>query len=197
MGFLKDFSRDERDMLVSLPYRVGLWVSSSDSTGGTDSNLQEEVALEKAITGIAQGMFESAFVHEIMAETFLQRQEWRRWSANVQSVPEDCRESIKLLKTRILQRDIDAYRHILMQVGLEVARAFREYDHNAPLLDRVFRWISIGVDRIFGIMHGEKYVSDDLLNISYEEDLALNKLAKALRGEADDIAEGAHIITNS
>ena len=197
MGFLKDFSRDERDTLISLPYRVGLWVSSSDSTGGTDSNLQEEVALEKAINSIAQGMFESAFVHEIMSETFLQRQEWRRWSANVQSVPQDCLGAIRILQSRVPQRDIDAYRHILMQVGLEVARAFREYDQDAPLLTRIIRGISIGVDRVFGIMHGEKYVSEDLLNISYEEDLALNELAKALRGDVDDIAEGAQIITNT
>ncbi|MGZ9097313.1 MAG: hypothetical protein ACXW30_03335 [Micavibrio sp.] len=197
MGFLKDFSRDERDLLISLPYRVGLWVSSSDATGGTDSNLQEEVALEKAINSIAQGMFESAFVHEIMAETFLRREDWRSWSTNVQSVPQNCVDAVKALQSRIPQRDIDAYRHILMQVGLEVARAFREYDQSAPLLTRIIRGISIGVDRIFGIMHGEKYVSEDLLNISYEEDLALNELAKALRGAVDPIAEGAHIIANS
>jgi hypothetical protein len=197
MGFLKDFSRDERDLVISLPYRVGLWVSSSDATGGTDSNLQEEVALEKAINSIAQGMFESAFVHEIMAETFLRREDWRSWSVNVKNVPQDCVKAVKVLQSRIPQRDVDAYRHILMQVGLEVARAFREYDQSAPLFTRILRGISIGVDRIFGIMHGEKYVSEDLLNISYEEDLALNELAKALRGGTDHIAEGAQMIANS
>lgn len=197
MGFLKDFSRDERDLVISLPYRVGLWVSSSDATGGTDSNLQEEVALEKAINSIAQGMFESAFVHEIMAETFLRREDWRSWSVNVKNVPQDCVEAVKVLQRRIPQRDVDAYRHILMQVGLEVARAFREYDQSAPLITRILRGISIGVDRIFGIMHGEKYVSEDLLNISYEEDLALHELAKALRGDTDHIAEGAQMIANS
>ena len=197
MAFLKDFTRDERDMLASLPYRVGLWVSSSDNTGGSDSDSQEVAALEKTITRIAQGMFESAFVHEIMADTFLRREEWPAWGANVQSVPADCVAAVKFMQGRLSARDIDAYRHILMQIGLEVARAFREYDRSEPFLYRMIRWISIGVDRLFGIMHGEKYVSEDLLNISYEEDLALNELAKALRGEVNDLAEGAQMITNT
>lgn len=197
MGFLKEFSKEERTMLASLPYRVGLWVSSSDSTGGSDSDQQEEAALERAITGIAQGMFESAFVHEVIAETFLSKQDWASWAANVQTVPADCVTAVKFMQGRLSQRDIDAYRRILMQVGLEVARAFREYDRSEPFLSRIVRWISIGVDRIFGIMHGEKYVSEDLLNISYDEDLALNELAKALRGEVNDISEGTQIITNS
>lgn len=197
MGFLKEFSKDERVMLASLPYRVGLWVSSSDATGGSDSDKEEEAALERAITGIAQGMFESAFVHEVIAETFLSRQDWSGWAANVQSVPADCVAAIKFMQGRLSQRDIDAYRRILMQIGLEVARAFSEYDKNEPVLNKIFRWISIGVDRLFGIMHGEKYVSEDLLNISYEEDLALNELAKALRGEVNDMSEGAQIITNT
>ncbi len=197
MGFLSAFSKEERMILASLPYRVGLWVSSSDTTGGQDSDQEEEAALERAITAIAQGMFESAFVHEVIAETFLNKQEWRNWANNIKTVPEDCVAVIKFMQGRISQRDIDAYRHILMQVGLEVARAFREHSHAGPFLHRLIRWISIGVDRIFGIMHGDKYVSEDLLNISYDEDLALNELAKALRGEVNDISEGAQIITNS
>lgn len=197
MAFLKDFTREERDLLASLPYRVGLWVSMSDHTGGSESNEQEIAALEKTITRIAQGMFESAFVHEIMADTFLRREEWPVWSADLKNVPGDCVTAIKFLQGRLPVRDIDAYRHILMQIGLEVARAFREYDRSEPLMYRLTRWLSIGVDRLFGIMQGEKYVSEDLLNISYEEDLALNELAKALRGETNDLAEGSQMMTNT
>lgn len=197
MAFLKEFTREERDMLASLPYRVGLWVSMSDHTGGSESSEQELVALEKTITRIAQGMFESAFVHEIMADTFLRKDEWPVWGANLQTVQADCVATVKFLQGRLPARDIDAYRHILMQIGLEVARAFREYDRSEPLSFRAMRWLSIAVDRLFGIMQGEKYVSDDLLNISYEEDLALNELAKALRGETNDLAEGSQMMTNT
>ncbi|HEY8189924.1 MAG TPA: hypothetical protein VIF12_04520 [Micavibrio sp.] len=197
MAFLDEFSQEEQDFLISLPYRVGLWVSSSDDTGGALADGHELEALEKSIAGIVHGMFESAFVHEVMAEAFLRKPDWRNWEADIARVPEDCRRAVTLLQGKLTQRDVDSFRRILMQIGLEVARAFREYDKNEPLLYRFIRLIGMGVDRFFGALQGEKHVSEHLLNISYEEDLALNKLAKALRGEVDHAAEHAGTIMNS
>lgn len=183
MAFLEVFSEDERRFLVSLPYRAGVWVSSSDTTGGQESGAQELQALERAIQGIAQGMFESAFVHEVMAETFLRKAEWPEWARGTGTVPDDCRCAIAMMRERNMPvRDVDAYRRILMQIGLEVAKAFREYTRNEPFLYRLTRGIGIAVDRFFGALRGEKYVSQDLLNISYSEDVALNTLAMSLRG---------------
>lgn len=197
MAFLNEFSTEERNLMVMLPYRAGLWVSSSDSTGGHEADKKELDALEKTITLIVQGMFESAFVHEVMAETVLSKSQWPAWRDNIQNVPSECLSVIRGLQGRVSQRDIDAYRHILMQIGIEVARAFREYSANASLSVKIFRGISMAVDRLFGILQREKFVSENILNVSYEEDLALNALAKALRGDVDDKAESAGIITNS
>ena len=55
MAFLDGFSKEEQDFLVSLPYRVGLWVSSIDATGGSAADGDEQEALEKCIAGIAHG----------------------------------------------------------------------------------------------------------------------------------------------
>ena len=57
--------------------------------------------------------------------------------------------------------------------------------------------IGAGVDRAFGALQGEKHIPENLLNISYEEDLALNTLANALRGDVDHAAEYAGTILNS
>jgi hypothetical protein len=193
MAFLDGFSEDERQFLAALPYRTGLWISSSDSAGGHDASAQERDALEKTIQGIVQGMFESAFVHEIMAETFLHRDQWPVWAGQATSIPEDCKKAVAMMQSRKLPiRDIDAYRHILMQIGLEVARAFREHHKDEPVFFRITRSIGLTFDRLFGIVQGEKYVSEDLLNISYNEDLALNALATALRG-----TDGAGMVSNS
>ena len=197
MVALKEFSQEEQDFLVSLPYRVGLWVSSSDNTGGVAADGHEIDALEKSITGIVHGMFESAFVHDVMAELFLRKPEWLSWTGEIDRVPEDCQRAIVLLQGRMSGRDVDSFRRILMQVGLEVARAFREYDKNEPMIHRVTRLIGLGVDRFFGALQGERHVPEHLLNISYEEDVALNKLAKALRGHVDHVAEHAGTIMNS
>lgn len=197
MTSLKEFSREDQDFLISLPYRVGLWISSSDNTGGVVSDGHELEALEKSIAGIVHGMFESAFVHDVMAESFLRKQDRQNWAVDIARVPEDCQRAITLLQGKMSGRDVDTFRRILMQIGVEVARAFREYDRNEPLIHRLTRVIGIGVNRFFGALQGERYVSEHLLNISYEEDIALNKLAKALRGEVDHAAEHAGTIMNS
>ena len=197
MAFLEEFSQDDRVRLVTLPYRVGLWVSTSDSAGGHAADQQEVDALEVTITRIAQGLFESAFVHEVIAETFLNKSQWPQWSGNIAAVPDECLAAVHSLQGKLPQRDIDAYRHILMQVGLEVARAFREYDKGAPIGVRLLRGFSMMIDRLFGIIHGEKFVSDDILNISYEEDIALNKLAQVLRGDVEDGTKAVGVIVNS
>lgn len=197
MAFLEGFSNEERSLLVSLPYRTGLWVSSCDLNGGSSADNKELDALEKTIQVFAQGMYESALIHEILAETFLQKAEWRNWGRNLAAVPDDCRKAVQILKGKVSPRDVDAFRRILMQIGLEVARAFREYDKNEPWHYRLSRKIGMIVDRFFGAMRGEKYASEDLLNISYEEDIALNKLAMALRGEAEHATENAGIIVNT
>jgi len=197
MAFLKEFSKEDRDLLVALPYRVGLWVSNSDNTGGGEADDKEVEALRKTITDITQGMMESAFVHEVMGETFLRNNEWSGWGANMASLPEECSRAVMLIQGKIPQRDVDAYKRILMHIGVEVARAFREYDSHEPIISRIIRWISIGIDRILGTIQGDKFVASDLLNISYEEDRALNALAQALRGEVNELAEKTRIITHS
>lgn len=197
MAFLNEFSAEERLMIISLPYRAGLFISTSDASGGHDADAQELIALERTISSIVQGMFESAFVHEVMAETFLEKDEWAHWMKDIKDVPNECHTVIRFLHGRISQRDIDAYRHILMQIGLEVARAFHESSTNAPLIDKIFRHITLIVYRFFGILQREKFVSEKILNVSYEEDLALNTLAKALRGDNNNVSESVGIITNS
>lgn len=195
MAFLEQFSREDLDLLVSLPYRVGLWISASDRTGGHSADDQEREALERAMATIAGAMFESAMVHEVMAEAFLRKQDWTAWSAELATVTDECRRAIRVMTGRVSQRDVDAYRNNLMRMALTVARAFREDDRNEPWLFRLGRGLSVAVDRVFGALQGEKFNPDDILNISYDEDQALNDLAKALRGGDD--GESARISLQS
>ena len=197
MAFLESFSDDERGLLVSLPYRVGVMISKSDTTGGDHSEEDEIAMLDQTIAKITHGMFESAFVHEVIAETFMHRKDWPAWSNQADTVTADCKKAVVLIQGKLSQRDVDAYKRILMQIGVEVARAYREYEHAAYFLHNVMRWVSLGFNRLFSLFHGEARPSSDILNISYQEDLALNELAKALRGETDDAAESARIITHT
>ena len=41
MSFLHNLSPEDREMLISLPYRMGYWISQSDTSGGDDSDEEE------------------------------------------------------------------------------------------------------------------------------------------------------------
>jgi len=57
MNFLDQLTEDQRTLLVSLPYRAGLFVSQSDNAGGDDSDDAEMQALDNIITGYSQEIF--------------------------------------------------------------------------------------------------------------------------------------------
>src|SRR5262245_12420411 len=114
MAFLEKFSDEERELLVSLPYRAGLWISTSDHTGGGYAGDKEFSALSEVIREKASGMFESAFVHEIMADVHNCRGDWEKWAADIERVPDECRRAVELISKKLSSRDLDAYRHNIM-----------------------------------------------------------------------------------
>lgn len=187
MAFLEQFADDDRTMIVSLPYRVGLWLSTVDNTGGRGSQSQELDSLEKIIGNPRPGMFRSAFVHEVMGEVVARKKEWPRWAEQTENVLSDCRRVQLVLNGKVTPRDGDAYRENLVLIGSEVAAAFREADMQQPLFAKIGTRIRLSVDKLVGSLRGEVYESERLLSISLEEDMALSQLAAALRGDAEGV----------
>lgn len=185
MAFLEQFSAAEKALIVALPYRAGLWISLSDSTGGARADARELKALSDIIETRARGMFRSAFVHEIVAETHGRKGEWPNWADVIDRVPDEARHAVKLLEGKLMARDVDAYRHTVMAIAQDVARAFREHDENASLGGRIMTMVRIKLDQAIGVLRGEQYESEALLNISEKEDMALGRLAAALRTGQD------------
>ena len=83
MSYLENFSEDQKQLLIALPYRAGLWVSESDSSGGDHADEAEMMALEGIITGFAQDFCKSEFVEEVMGHTLDKRAQWEEWSKNL------------------------------------------------------------------------------------------------------------------
>lgn len=179
MAFLEKFSADERDVLVSLPYRVGVWISRADNTGYPESAGAELAALERIILRKARGMFESAFVHEVMAETCAQKSQWPQWAARAQDVSADCEKAVAVIAAKLSKRDLDAYRRNVMYIAVEVAKAFREFDVQASRFSRAVDSFRRFLDRIAGVAGGAPE-GGDWRRISFEEDVALADLSKAL-----------------
>ena len=128
MSFLSQLTDNQKTTLVSLPYRVGLWVSQSDQSGGVLSDSQELQVLSNIINGFAEDMFGSEVVQEIMTETVKRKAEWSAWALQVSSVAEDCRFGLDVVAQYADAKDVTAFKNHLMQIAEAVALAFREYE---------------------------------------------------------------------
>lgn len=198
MAFLEQFSNEEKDLLVSLPYRVGVWLSNVDDTGGAKADFEEISELENIIERKSKGMFESAFVHEIMVETNGRQAEWRQWNKDLDNVLEQCGQAVAVISSKLEEKDLDAYRANIMAIALDVAKAFREFDDGASIFSKIFLQIRLFFEGVLKIVsrgkgRGADYDMQTLYNISYEEDIALTKLSEALHPGLDGSAEDAHI----
>lgn len=180
MAFLERFSEDERNLLVSLPYRAGVWISAMDRSGGAASSKAELDALEKIIRRKAQGMLESAFVHEVMNEICAHKSDWAQWAGKTQNVLADSKGATDIIGRKLPAHDLDAYRQNVMYIAVEVAKAFREFDARMPVLSHVCDAFRRFLDGFVGVSQGGAHESANLRNISYEEDVALAGLSRAL-----------------
>ncbi len=187
MAFLEGFTDEERDLLVSVPYRAGLWLSQADGTGNPGASADERHALEGVIAQQARGMFYSAFVHEVMSDLWSRRLAWDDWSKDLARVPEDCMKAAHLLAQKMARRDLDAYRATIMTIATEVAKAFRESPAGngagAELIVHVKLWLG----RMGSFLRGEPYDPLAIANISKIEDKALSRLADALSSGAESV----------
>ena len=177
MAFLEQFSEQERDLIVSIPYRAGVWVSSVDDTGGAAADAEELEKLEEIIAEKARGMFESAFVHEVIAETFSRKGDWKRWAEQLDSLLADSTHAVELVSGKLSERDVDAYRANILNIGVSVAKAFREFDVDAPFFVKIGSNLRLLGEALMRVIKRDKsYDTASELNISLAEDIALTKL---------------------
>lgn len=126
MSYLEKFTDDQRALIVSLPYRTGLWVSESDDSGGAESSEAEMRALESIITGYSEDFLKSEFVEEVMRAALARRDQWSAWREGLDKVPEECRQVVAVLEGQLASRDVLSFKQNLMEIATSVALAYRE-----------------------------------------------------------------------
>ena len=185
MTVLEQFSAAERNMLMALPYRAGLWIGESDKTGGEAAGAAEMQALESIVTGFVEDFCKSEFVEELMRETLARKADWQAWRGNIARVPEECRHAVDLLAERLERKHIASLKNNLIEIAFAVALAYREYDEDsAPLREKValrlrYYWQRHQAMRLNRI----PLTLDQSLNISSTEQKAIKALTGALRPE--------------
>lgn len=180
MAFLEKLTDEEKDLVVSLPYCAGIFISQSDTTGDYTADFDERRALAEIIDAASSaGLFGSALVHEVMAEVSSRRSDWPQWEKHEDPLPH-AKKVASILKSKMSVHDANAYKHSVMEVANETAKAFGEFDYTADGFTKLTRHLQLSIDWLIGLIKREHYESRALLNISLEEDKALAALAEAL-----------------
>lgn len=180
MKFLRQLSPDQYGGIVSLPYRVGLWMSRSDSTGGDEADQQELLALESILIGFTQEVFGSELVQYIMSETVAQQERWAGWDSDLDKVPQECVQALKILERHADEKEVSAFRQRLLEIAEAVALAFRESDELKGL-ERLKLYARYYTGAMKARAQKQNYISfERYLNISKAEREALHTLSEAL-----------------
>jgi hypothetical protein len=195
LSYLEQFTEDQRELLTSLPYRTGLHIGESDTTGGQDASEAELRAIEAIVTGYVEDFCKSEFVEELMRQTLARRDHWDHWRENLDKVPGEIRECLELLATKIDHKQITAFKHNLFEIAMGVALAHREFDPEGPLGDKIkfysdyyFRWVNAYLKK-------EKILDiEEAMNISRAEQAAILKLEEVLRLDKHEGLEPAPLI---
>lgn len=182
MSILQQLDIENRDIIIALPYRVGLWMSHIDDIGGEDADDEEMQALESLMDGFTREVFGSEVVQIIMTENLKRKSEWRgAWSKNLDKVPDECQRALDVLRDAGVEvKEISAYKQRLIEIAEAVALAFREYDQ-LSFMNKLRVYLLFYKERYKALKKGMSYKSlDQFLNISLVERKALYKLSHIL-----------------
>lgn len=178
---LNHFNDDQRQLLIALPYRVGLWVSSSDSSGGDDADQAEMMALTTIVTGFAEDFLKSEFVQRLMEETVSHRGNWESWGENIDEVPAECTRAVDMLAEILDRKELTSFKFTMMEIANAVAMAYREADDQPGLGFRLQIYSRIVMNKLQAILTGRQTRTlEELMNISESERAAIDRLAQAL-----------------
>lgn len=174
MADLKKFQEDELDIIISLPYRVGLWMSRVDNikATGRDERLEDR-ALEAVLETLAQANQALPFAALVVKETLKQRRQWIVWQTK-KKLTEDLRKGLKSVEGACSPEEALQYKKALLHIAHVVAQAYGEQTdhHEEALLVELMTKVS---DRFADPQQKNPE------NISPVEKAALQKLKEALK----------------
>ncbi len=181
MSVFSTFSDDEVLLLISLPYKVGVYISHADDAEGELDDEKELRALSGCIRAVAKQYDGPGLVDDIARATLEAHDKWEGWAEASYNILPDCTAAIALLFAKGTRGDAKNYRAALMTIASTVAQAYGEFVSfdDFPEEEGFFSGIA---SKIAG--HLSKLSPDDAghpSNISAAEDSAMARLSGALK----------------
>jgi hypothetical protein len=177
--FLSTLNDDERKLVVSIPYRVGIWVSHADDEGGERDDRNETKALGKVFSSLTRAKNLPFFIAAVLDEIQSAQDRWVEWEAISSDTLSDCARVLALLESKASASDAANYKKLLKKIAFRVAGAHGEFgEADAP--EGFFARLSAGFKKLKPSARVE-----DFMNISPAEEEALRNLARTLDADAD------------
>lgn len=165
-------------LIISLPYRVGIWMSNIDDEAGDTDDKKENKAIEHVIKSFSQKIEKFPFISAVLRETLEHKGQWPNWAAESDfDAPSACEKAISILEGNATAQALKNYKRILMKIASDTAGAYGEFGEfeeetsvSRPALEKIRT--ALGIQK----------KNDSFMNISIVEDEALKQLAMALKG---------------
>ncbi len=177
MDKFQSLNAEERELVVSLPYRVGVWISLTDDVESGEDDGRESHVLTSVLQSMAKRTEKMPFTAAVLAETLSAKDRWKAWEDCNFQVPDDCRRAMALLQPHLDKTEFQNYRVALMQVAKSIAHAASELADGYEYKDS---GSFLGKIASFFEKMGDSGKADPM-NVSAAEDAALQELAEALR----------------
>ena len=175
----KNISYNDKDILVALPVKVGVWISHYDDQGDVNANDNETSALKEIISYLADDKTSTLFVTDLFKETLHAQESWTSWPCDHNCVIQDAKKAISIIKSNVSKQDVDAFREALLTVCEVVAQAYGEFGSYDETQDGV-SWLD-HIKTTLQKLKGQSYVSMDRpFNVSPAEQEAIYELRAAL-----------------
>lgn len=179
-SFLDDFQDDDRAMIVSMPVRIGYWMSGIDDAPGTErDDEKEELALERAVKAVFQKTGDNAFSNDVAEFSLSSRADWPVWKKTAATVLNDLPRVLSLVRATLPADAAKGYAKALYYVAVVVAQAASEEGGEDDLTREV-----MGSGLLNKIIDRLSVKTDASVpeNVSAREKAALQKLMEVLKG---------------
>lgn len=170
---------DQKDLLISLPYKLGVWISHFDEQGEIEADEKENAALGEIIEYLAEDDTSTLFVTELFRDSLNAREDWAGWPCNEKQALEDSKKGMEIVKDNVSDKDAIAFREALLTVCEVVAQAYGEFGGQEDDEDRS-KWLG-AIRNALEKLKGHSYVNMERpFNISPAEQDAITTLKAEL-----------------
>ncbi|MCK5385138.1 MAG: hypothetical protein KAJ29_06125 [Alphaproteobacteria bacterium] len=188
MTTLSSFTPEEADLIISLPYRVGMHVSYSEDEGGERDDALEMKALESVLRDVVKNEEkDGSLAQEVARATLEGKEKWEAWSQGVFNIEPLCEKTITMLKTQASVDEVKDYIRICLEIAGSVARAYGEFGEDDAAEEECSGIIGKIMGEISRIMPGTKgREAHHPMNISAAEDSAVERISAAMEKALGD-----------